>query len=253
MPVRQSKRQAGRAATLPKKPRIAQDLRKSKPLRSARLYVPAKFREDRLPVLHDAIRRAGLAILVTHGADGLEATHVPMLLDADDGVAGTLRGLVALANPQWRNWVAGGTALAIFPGPDAYVSPGWYATKRETGKVVPTWNYITVHAYGELEFFDDPARLLPLVTGLTDRHEADRPAPWAVSDAPAAYLDAMLRGIVGFRLGITRLEGQWKLGQNRTAADRAGTIAGLRAEGRERAEMTAQAMADAVEPGTPAP
>jgi transcriptional regulator len=159
------------------------------------------------------------------------ATPLPMFLEAGEGSYGVLYGHVARANPQWRTAPVG-EALALFMGPDAYVSPGWYATKRETGKVVPTWNYVTLHAHGPVEFFDDAERLLAVVTRLTNLHEADRPEPWAVSDAPEPFIHSQLRGIVGVRLPITRLEGKRKLSQNRSEADQAGVAAGLAASDR---------------------
>jgi transcriptional regulator len=197
------------------------------------LYVPPLFKEDRIDVLHAAIRQSGLGTLVTLTADGLIASHVPMLLDPEPSPHGTLLGHVARPNPQARGAVAGVQALAIFQGPDAYVTPSWYATKRETGKVVPTWNYVAIHAYGQVEFFDATDRLRAIVTGLTEREETGRAEPWAVSDAPASYVEGMLKGIVGFALPIARLEGKWKMSQNRPAADRAGVVAGLEAEGRK--------------------
>jgi transcriptional regulator len=195
------------------------------------VYLPAHFTETRIDVLHDAIRRAGLATLVSLTADGLIASHVPLLLDPEPAPYGTLIGHLARPNPQGRGAI--GEALAIFQGPDAYITPSWYATKRETGKVVPTWNYIAIHAYGTLEFTNDSDRLLDIVTKLTERHESQRAAPWAVSDAPADFVQGMLKGIVGFTLPITRLEGKVKMSQNRPEADRAGVVAGLRADGRE--------------------
>jgi|AP12_2_1047962.scaffolds.fasta_scaffold06737_2 transcriptional regulator len=191
------------------------------------MYVPKAFQEDRLPVLHDAIRQAGLATLVTASPDGLAASHVPMLLDAAQGPNGTLIGHVARANPLWQRVTPDMPALAIFAGPDAYISPSWYATKQETGKVVPTWDYVAVHAHGTIEFFDDADRLLDVVTRLTDRHEGGRAAPWAVADAPDDFVATMLKAIVGFHLPIGRLEGAWKMSQNRNETDRAGVVAGL--------------------------
>lgn len=193
------------------------------------MYVPPAFREERPEILHAAIRATGLAILVTTGPDGLIASHVPLLLDPDAGPNGTLYGHLARANPQAE---ATGEALAIFPGPDAYITPSWYATKQEDGKVVPTWNYVAVHATGPLDWFDEPGQLLDLVTRLTERHEAARAEPWAVADAPTDYVAGMLRGIVGFSIAIARLEGKWKMSQNRPPADRAGVVAGLSAQGR---------------------
>ena len=197
------------------------------------MYIPPLFKEDRIDVLHDAIRRTGLATLVTLAADGLIASHVPMLLDPDPAPYGTLIGHLARPNPQARGAVPGVQALAIFQGPDVYITPSWYATKRENGKVVPTWNYVAIHAHGPVEFFDDTERLRDVVTRLTEREEQARADPWAVSDAPAAFIDGMLKGIVGFALPIARLEGKWKMSQNRPAQDRAGVVAGLERQGRE--------------------
>jgi transcriptional regulator len=195
------------------------------------MYNPPHFRNEDLPALHDAIEAARLPILVTHGSDGLEASHVPMLLERGEGEYGTLHFHLARANPQWRRADPAIPAMAIFTGPEAYVSPGWYPTKAETGKVVPTWNYVAVHAYGPVEFYEDAASLRRLVERLTDRHEAGRAAPWKVSDAPEDYLAQMLKGIIGGRLPIARLDGKWKLSQNRTEADRQGVIDGLREAG----------------------
>ena len=197
------------------------------------MYVPPLFKEDRIDVLHDAIRRTGLATLVTLAADGLIASHVPMLLDPDPAPYGTLIGHLARPNPQAHGAVPGVQGLAIFQGPDVYITPSWYATKRENGKVVPTWNYVAIHAHGPVEFFDDTERLRDVVTRLTEREEQARADPWAVSDAPAAFIDGMLKGIVGFALPIARLEGKWKMSQNRPAQDRAGVVAGLEQQGRE--------------------
>ncbi len=195
------------------------------------MYLPQLFNEERIDLMHDAICRARLATLVTMTADGLIASHVPMLLDPSPAPYGTLIGHLARPNPQARGAV--GDALAIFQGPEAYITPSWYATKRATGKVVPTWNYVAIHAYGPVEFFDNRDRLRDLVTRLTDRHETLRADPWAVTDAPADFIDGMLNGSVGFALSISRLEGKWKMSQNRPAEDRAGVIAGLEAEQRQ--------------------
>ncbi|MCC6470279.1 MAG: FMN-binding negative transcriptional regulator [Alphaproteobacteria bacterium] len=195
------------------------------------MYLPMQFKEERIDVLHAAIRQARLGTLVTLGPEGLEASHVPMLVDPAPGPYGTLRGHIAKANGQWRAPSKETQALAMFLGPHAYVTPAWYATKKETGKVVPTWNYVAIHANGPVEFFDDPERLLAIVTGLTDTHEKPRAEPWAVTDAPADFLRAQLKGIVGFELPIARLEGKWKMSQNRTVQDRGGVIEGLAREG----------------------
>jgi transcriptional regulator len=190
------------------------------------MYVPPAFREDDRHVLHEVMRGARLCNLVTATADGLMATPLPLFLAEGEGGEGVLHGHLARANPQWST-PAIGDALAIFLGPDAYVTPSWYAAKAEHGKVVPTWNYSAVHAYGTAEFFTDEARLLDVVTRLTQLHEGARTEPWAVSDAPASFIQAQLRGIVGLRLPITKLEGKRKLSQNRSAADRAGVARGL--------------------------
>ena len=197
------------------------------------MYRPAAFRQDDLTALHAQIDSTGLALLTSNGPAGLQASHLPLLLAAEDGELGTLYGHFARANPHWQD-IAGQEALAVFAGPDAYVHPGWYPGKAERGQVVPTWNYIAVHAWGQVETFDDPARLRELLTRLTARHEAGRPRPWALDDAPAEYLERMLRAIVGFALPIRRLEGQWKLSQNRQPADHAGVREGLAASANPR-------------------
>jgi transcriptional regulator len=194
------------------------------------VYIPPAFRDDDLSCIHQAIRQARLATLVTATEDGLMATPLPILLDASEGEQGTLYAHLARANPQWKH-APSREAMAIFMGPDAYITPSWYATKQETGKVVPTWNYVAVHAYGPVEFFEDADRLLDVVTRLTNLHEQPRAAPWAVSDAPADFIKAQLRGIVGIRMPITRLDGKRKMSQNRSAEDRAGVIAGLSGSG----------------------
>jgi transcriptional regulator len=192
------------------------------------MYVPPAFKEDDIENIRAAIGDARLANLVTSTADGPVATPLPLFLEETEGPRGTLYGHVAKANPQWR--LPGiGEALAIFMGPETYVTPSWYVTKQETGKVVPTWNYIAVHAYGPVEFFQDPDRLLDVVTRLTNRHEKPRASPWAVADAPADFIAAQLRGIVGVRIPVTRFEGKRKMSQNRSVGDRLGVAAGLAA------------------------
>jgi transcriptional regulator len=166
-----------------------------------------------------------------------------MLLDPTPAPLGTLRCHVARANTQWRDFKPEVPALVIFGGPQAYVSPGWYATKQETGKVVPTWNYAIVHAYGTLRIFEDADSLRALVRALTDRHEAGRTPPWNIDDAPAEFIDRQLKGIVGFEMPISRLEGKWKLSQNRPVQDRAGVISGLRELGDESSAAMADLMA----------
>ena len=192
------------------------------------MYRPAAFRQDDLAQLHAQIAASGLALLTSAGPAGLQATHLPLLLEPGEGEFGTLYGHFARANPHWQA-LAGHEALAVFSGPDAYVHPGWYPGKAEHGQVVPTWNYIAVHAWGPVETFDEPARLLELLARLTARHEAGRPKPWSLDEAPAEYIERQLRAIVGFALPIRRLEGQWKLSQNRQNVDRAGVREGLAA------------------------
>ena len=197
------------------------------------MYRPAAFRQDDLTALHAQIESTGLALLTSNGPAGLQATHLPLLLAAEDGEFGTLYGHFARANPHWQA-LDGQEALAVFSGPDAYVHPGWYPGKAEHGRVVPTWNYIAVHAWGAVETFDEPARLLELLARLTARHEAGRPRPWSLDEAPAEYIERQLRAIVGFALPIRRLEGQWKLSQNRQPADHAGVREGLAASANPR-------------------
>jgi transcriptional regulator len=195
------------------------------------MYIPTQFRESDVPTVHEAIRASGLATLVTTGPDGLQATPLPLLLDAEEGPYGALLGHVARANPQWQRSAPDADGLAMFQGVDAYVTPSFYATKRETGRVVPTWNYVAVHAYGRVEFIDDAEWLRRLVTRLTQHHEGAREKPWAVSDAPEDFIRSQLKGIVGVRMVISRLEGKWKMSQNRNEADRAGVVEGFRTEG----------------------
>ncbi|WP_300627415.1 FMN-binding negative transcriptional regulator [Pseudomonas sp.] len=191
------------------------------------MYTPRAFALDELPDIQQLIQHTRLAQLVTTGENGLHASHLPLLLNPDEGPSGTLYGHMAKANPQWRDLQNGSEALVIFAGAEAYISPSFYPVKAEHGKVVPTWNYIAVHAYGKAEVFTDAQRLLEVVSALTDRHESNRAQPWRVSDAPADYIEGMLKAIVGFALPIERLVGKRKLSQNRSAADIAGVREGL--------------------------
>jgi transcriptional regulator len=191
------------------------------------MYTPRYFKDEDLASLHRQIEGTRLATLVTFDETGLQASHVPLLLDPTRGPNGTLTGHLAKANPQCAALASGAEALLIFQGADAYISPSFYAAKAEHGKVVPTWNYLAVHAYGKPHVFSDPERLLAIVSGLTDKHESARAEPWAVSDAPADYIQSMLKGIVGFAIPIERLEGKRKLNQNRSAEDIAGVSKGL--------------------------
>ncbi len=196
------------------------------------MYLPAHFAESRADVLHGLIRSHPLGLLVTQNGDGsVDANDIPFVLDAaHDPGHGVLRGHVARANPLWRTARSDVDSLVVFQGPQGYVSPAWYPSKAEHGKVVPTWNYVVVQARGALRAIDDRDWLRAFVTRLTERHESDRPAPWAVSDAPADYIDTMLGAIVGIEMVVTSLVGKWKVSQNRPLADREGVAAGLARE-----------------------
>ncbi len=206
------------------------------------MYQPPLFREDRLEVQHDLIRAYPLGLLVTAGPDGLMANPIPFLVDPKASEKGTLLAHLARANPQWRELAAVEECLVVFQGPQDYVTPSWYATKRETGKVVPTWNYATVHAWGRPTVIEDAEWLRRQIDELTDSREHGRPQPWKVDDAPPDFVDAQVRGIVGVEIPIARMEGKWKVSQNRPEADRVGVIEGFRAAG-----LRGEAMAAAVE------
>jgi transcriptional regulator len=199
---------------------------KAAPRYDEAMYLPSYFRENRVPVLHGLIRERPLATLVTSGPDGMTANHIPMMIVAEPLPFGTLVGHVARGNSLWR--AAGTSALAVFTGPEHYISPSWYPAKQEHGRVVPTWNYAAVHAYGTLEIHEDAEWLRALVTKLTETYEAPFEQPWKVADAPADYIDGLLKAIVGIEIKIDRLEGKWKMGQNRSDADREGAAEGLR-------------------------
>jgi transcriptional regulator len=191
------------------------------------MYVPPAFAEDDPERLRDFIRRYPLGTLVTTTANGLEANHIPLLLAATAGARTTLHGHIARANPLWRDVVPDAQALVIFHGPDSFISPSWYPSKRENAKVVPTWNYAVVHAHGLLRFIDDSAWVRAHVEALTREHEAHRDAPWAVTDAPAEFVDKLVTAVVGLEISMTRWYGKWKVSQNRSVADRVGVIEGL--------------------------
>ena len=207
------------------------------------MYQPVHFREDDRSIQHALIRAHPLGWLVTLGSTGLTANAVPFVLDAGGGKCGTLRCHVARANPVWKDFDVNVEALAIFQGIERYITPSWYVTKQETGKVVPTWNYVAVHAYGVLKVHDDRDWLARNVAELTGMQEQTRSKPWAVSDAPDEFIAAQLRGIVGLEIEITRLEGKWKVSQNRSAADVEGVIDGLKTEGEAGAEAMAAMVA----------
>lgn len=191
------------------------------------MYVPSHFAESRIDVLHDLIRTHPFGALVVLASDGLDANHIPFEIDPEPAPFGTLRGHVARANPVWRDFSSQVDALVMFQGAHSYISPAWYVTKKEHGKVVPTWNYAVVHAHGPLRVIDDRKWLREFVGKLTDRHEAPRSDPWKVTDAPADFIDTMVAAIVGIEIPIAKLAGKWKVSQNRPAQDRAGVIEGL--------------------------
>ncbi|MDI3469756.1 MAG: Transcriptional regulator [Pseudolabrys sp.] len=195
------------------------------------MYQPPHFREDRLEVQHALIRAHPLGLLITAGAGGLQANQIPFLVDTAASERGTLRAHLARANPQLKELASVDECLVVFQGPQHYISPSLYATKRETGKVVPTWNYVTVHAWGTPRVMDDASWLRRQIDDLTRHAESTRDPPWHVSDAPDEFIAAQVKGIVGLEVPIARIEGKWKTSQNRPAADRDGVVAGLRGTG----------------------
>ena len=203
------------------------------------MYQPPHFREDSLEAQHDLIRARPLGLLLSAGPGGLVANHIPFTLYPAEGQFGTLRCHVSRANQQWRELQTVAECLAVFHGPQAYITPSWYATKRETGKVVPTWNYATVHAWGRPVVTDDPAWLRRQIDDLTEVNEGRLPGPWHVDDAPADFIASQIKGIVGIEFVITRIEGKWKMSQNRPEADRVGVAEGLAAQGGEAAVVGA--------------
>jgi transcriptional regulator len=193
------------------------------------MYIPRHNEETSLDVIDRLIRSHPLATLVTMGTSGLFATHLPMVLHREDEKHAILRGHLSRANRQWREFSPEIEALAIFSGPEHYITPNWYPEKAATGKVVPTWNYAVVHAYGSLRVIEDPAWLLTHLNTLTDTHEASSSTPWKVSDTPSGYVEGIAKGIVGIELPVTRLEAKWKVSQNQTAETRTSVARGLEA------------------------
>jgi transcriptional regulator len=190
------------------------------------MYIPQANKEDRLSVLHQLIEDQPFGSLITVGSSGLFASHIPMVLEQNGGM-GVLRGHISRANTQWRDHSSSVQALAIFSGPQHYITPSWYREKEESGKVVPTWNYVVVHAYGHLNVVEDSDWLMAHLQKLTSIHEAESPVPWKISDAPAGYIASQIKGIVGLEMAIERLEGKWKVSQNRSEQDRNGVAKGL--------------------------
>jgi len=192
------------------------------------MHLPDHFRVEDVAEMHALMRGRPFAALVSAGPSGLYGSHLPTVLK-DEGPNGVIECHLARANPHWKDLAAGGEAMMIFQGPEGYITPNWYTTKAQTGKAVPTWNYAIVHAYGRPEVMKDKEWLLRHVSELSDQQERTEAHPWKVSDAPASYIDVMLRGIVGFRFAITRLEGKWKMSQNREPEDRVRVVEGLKA------------------------
>jgi transcriptional regulator len=216
------------------------------------MYQPAHFREDRLEVQHTLIRNHPLGLLSSQGPDGLDANLLPFVLDAAAGPRGLLRAHLARANPQWRSLDPGTDPLIVFQAVDAYVTPAWYATKRETGKVVPTWNYAVVQAWGRPRVTEDPAWLAVQIRALTEQQERLRDQPWAVADAPEPFIAAQIKGIVGIEIPIARIEGKWKASQNRPPADRAGVALGLEQLGDDSSLAMARRVRERGQPSTAA-
>ena len=197
------------------------------------MYLPPHFVEPRIEALHRIIRENPLGTLVTHSARGLDANHIPFLLDPARGAMGTLQAHVARANPLWTEFAEGADVMVVFRGPHGYISPNWYPSKHETHRQVPTWNYEVVHAHGRLRIMDDEKFLRGLLARLTRHHEASEPSPWKMGDAPADYIDQMLKAIVGVEVDILRVEGKRKLSQNRDARDFEGVVTNLHERGNE--------------------
>lgn len=202
------------------------------------MYIPEHFEERDVGVLQALMRSHPLGTWVTEAEGQLVVNHIPLVLDATRGPCGTLRGHVARANPIWRTASSRVESVVVFQGPQAYITPSWYPAKQEHGRVVPTWNYVVVHAHGMPRIIDDLEWVRQHVVELTGLHEVDRDAPWRISDAPSGFIENQLKGIVGIEIPIARLVGKWKVSQNRSAADQQGVIAGLHGAGdRESGQM----------------
>ena len=209
------------------------------------MYEPSPHRQDDLAAQHALIRSHPLGLLISHGAQGLEANAIPFLVDPAASRLGTLQAHMARANRQWRALQEADEALVIFQGADHYITPSWYATKQETGRVVPTWNYVMIQVRGRPKVIEDAGWLRAQIEALTNRQERARAAPWAVGDAPEAFIEAQIKAIVGFEMEIAHIAGKWKASQNRPAADRAGVIAGLEAMGDEASSAMAAIVREA--------
>jgi transcriptional regulator len=203
------------------------------------MYLPKHFQENRVEVLHDLIRSHPLATLITVANGAPNANHIPMHVIDSPAPFGTLRGHVARANPILGDWKEGCETLAIFHGPNSYITPSWYETRKETGKVVPTWNFVVVHAYGVVRVLDDPVPLREELGTLIDANEARFPEPWSLTDAPAEFTEKLMQHIVAFEMPVTRMIGKWKVSQNQPRKNQEGIVAGLAGSGQEGAEEMA--------------
>ncbi|MCK9397447.1 MAG: FMN-binding negative transcriptional regulator [Methylobacter sp.] len=203
------------------------------------MYIPPHFEQPDLDAMHELIRTRPLATLVTLSSNGINANHIPLHLSQTPEPFGVLRGHVARANPIWADLASEVDALAIFHGPDAYISPSWYATKQETGRVVPTWNYAVVHAYGFLRIIDDASWVRAQLEAMTRDNEADFPEPWAVSDAPDDFTEKLVGAVIGIEMVIARLSGKWKVSQNQPPQNQGSVIQGLNASGQSGAATMA--------------
>lgn len=212
------------------------------------MYLPDYSREDRREVQFELMRTHPLGLLISHGPGGLLANPVPFTAYPDEGPGGVLRAHVARANPQWREFAGAAECLVVFQGPHAYISPSWYPSKAGHHRTVPTWNYATVHAWGRPTLHEDAAWLRRQIDDLTAAHEGGRQAPWKVADAPADFVAAQLKAIVGIEIAVTRIEAKWKMSQNRSEADRRGVIAGLQADGTPDQAAVAKLVADRLPP-----
>jgi len=213
------------------------------------MYQPLPHRQEQLEAQHALIRSHPLGLLISHGPQGLEANSIPFLIDSNASKLGTLQAHMARANGQWRALSEADEVLVVFQGVDHYITPSWYETKRETGKVVPTWNYVMVQARGRPRVIEDVVWLRTQIEALTRSQEGARPAPWAVGDAPEAFIDAQVKAIVGVEIEIVDIAGKWKASQNRPAADRAGVTAGLEAMGDEASLAMASIVREAAPKG----
>lgn len=211
------------------------------------MYTPSAFREADISTMHDLMRAHPLGLLVTHGQAGLQASPIPFLLYADEGQYGVLRAHMARANPHWKELSEVAECLVVFQGEEGYVTPSWYRSKTTTHKVVPTWNYATVHAWGKPTPVDDAAWLRRQLEDLTNSHEQSRPRPWSIEDAPPDYIATQMKALVGIELTIARIEGKWKMSQNRDEADRSGVIEGMRSPADPHQNL---ALADVIETAT---